>query len=203
MKNINFLLLALILMSWTPVIGQNPAAVETKATNVQILSIRGDTAYNIVLDKEDQIAWPGNPTEYSITSYKNVDFLKINPLQLESAGQHTEIYVSNTQHGVIIISSAEANDVLKDFSHTLELNPSYYETLTRQDTLIFSTAKPGSPAFDYTKASSINHDYKNAFNYKVDPRTGVSWSKGTYNDLGIGNGYGQLLYDIILWIPKK
>lgn len=155
-------------------------------------------------DKELQITLPEIPTEYSIMSYKNVDFQKINFKQIESAGLHPEIYISNTNQGVVIISSAEANKVLKDFSHTLEINPTYYETFTKQDTTISLSGNNKNSAFNFTKASSINNDYKNAFNYTVDPRTGVSWSKGNYDDLYIkgGKGYGQLLYDLIIWAPK-
>ncbi len=155
-------------------------------------------------NKELQITIPEISTEYSIINYKNVDFLKINPEQLESVGQHTEIYISNTNRGVIIISSAKYDKVLKDFSHTLELNPNYYETSTRQDTTILLSGNNKNPSFDFLKVSSINHDYKNAYNYSVDPRTGISWSKGNYDDINVkgGKGYGQLLYDIIIWMPK-
>lgn len=154
-------------------------------------------------DKEFQITLPEIPTEYSIISYKNVDFQKINFKLIESAGLHTEIYISNTNQGVIIISSAEANKVLKDFSHTLEINPTYYEKSTKQDTTISLSGNKKNATFNFTKASSINHDYKNAFNYSVDPRTGVSWSKGNYDEINIkGSGYGQLLYDLIILTPK-
>jgi hypothetical protein len=151
-----------------------------------------------------QLTIPETSTEYSISKYKNVNFQKISPLQLKASGLHTEIYISNTNKGVIIISSAEANKALKDFSHTLELNPTYYETITRQDTTIVFSKNNKNRTFDFTKAASINHDYKNAFNYTVDPRTGVSWSKGNYDDLNLKGekGYGQLLYDIIIWLPK-
>jgi len=128
----------------------------------------------------------------------------MNPVQLEAAGLHTEIYISNTNQGVIIISSTEANKSIKNFSHTLELNPTYYETFTRHDTTLFLSGNSKNPTFEFTKASSINQDYKNAFNYSIDPRTGVSWSKGNYDDINIkgGKSYGQLLYDIIIWMPK-
>ncbi len=151
-----------------------------------------------------QLIIPETSAEYSISSYKNVNLQKISPLQLTASGLHTEIYISNTHLGVIIISSAEANKALKDLSHTLELNPTFYETHTRQDTTIVFSKNAKIPTFDFTRASSINHDYKNAFNYTVDPRTGVSWSKGNYDDLNLkpGMGYGQLLYDIIIWFPK-
>jgi hypothetical protein len=154
--------------------------------------------------KGNQFTTPETSTEYSISRYKNVNFQKINPLQLKASGLHTEIYISNTNKGVIIISSAEANKALKDLSHTLELNPTYYETLTSLDTTIVFSKNHKDPAFDFTRASSINHDYKNAFNYKVDPRTGVNWSKGNYDDIVLKGekGYGQLLYDIIIWLPK-
>ena len=154
--------------------------------------------------KEIQINAPEISTEYSITNYKNVDFKKMNPIQLQAAGLHTEIYISNTNQGVIIISSTEANNALKDFNHTLELNPTYYETYTRHDTTIFLSGNNKNASFDFTKASSMNHDYKNAFNYRIDPRTGVSWSKGNYDEINVkdGKAYGQLLYDLIIWLPK-
>ncbi|MDO9257406.1 MAG: hypothetical protein Q7U54_17940 [Bacteroidales bacterium] len=167
------------------------------------------TAQNTDINKHSdnkgiQLTVPETSTEFSISSYKNVNLQKISPLQLKASGLHTEIYISNTNQGVIIISSAEANKALKDFSHTLELNPTFYETLTRQDTTIVFSKNTKNPTFDFTRASSINHDYKNAFNYTVDPRTGVSWSKGNYDELNLkpGMGYGQLLYDIIIWLPK-
>ena len=124
-------------------------------------------------------------------------------MQLEAAGLHTEIYISNTNHGVIIISSSEANNALKDFSNTLDLNPTYYESITRQDTNVFFTGNNKKPLFDFTKASSINNNYKNAFNYKVDPRTGVSWKK-SINKLNRKEETfaGQILYDIIIGLPK-
>jgi hypothetical protein len=203
MKKKNLFLIALIILPFVLVKAQDPGSTDPKAAKVQVLSIQGDTAYTIVLDKENQIEVPGLPTEYSIASYKNVDYLKINPLQLDLSGTHTDIYVSNTHQGVIIISSAEANDALKDFSHTLELNPTYYEKLTRQDTLVISSSIAGSPAFDFTKASMINHDYKNAFNYTIDPRTGISWSKGTHKDFIQDDILGKAVYDLIIVRPKK
>lgn len=186
MKTNNIILIGLALLVFTKVYSQSKVADKPRDS------------------KELQITLPETPTEYSISSYKNVDFKKINPMQLEITGIHTEIYISNTNQGVIIISSAEANKALKDFSNILELNPTYYETFSRQDTSIFFSKYTKDPAFDFTKASSINNEYKNAFNYKVDPRTGVSWSKGNYDDLDLkkGNGYGQLIYDIIVWLPK-
>jgi len=186
MKKIWFISLAFVVFCFKQAIGQN-TTVATPADSKGLL-----------------ISVPETSTEYSISRYKNVDFLKINPMQLEAAGLHTEIYISNTNRGVIIISSAEANNALRDFSHTLELNPTYYEAYSRQDTTIFLSGKAKNPAFDFTKASSINHEYKNAFNYAVDPRTGVSWSKGNYDEINVkgGKGYGQLLYDMIIWAPK-
>lgn len=155
-------------------------------------------------NKELQINAPEISTEYSITNFKNVDFRKMNPVQLEAAGLHTEIYISNTNQGVIIISSTEANKALKDFSHTLEFNPTYYETFTRHDTTILLSGNNKNPQFNFTKASSMNHDYKNAFNNTIDPRTGVSWSKGNYDDINVigDTFFGQLLYDVIIWLPK-
>jgi len=177
---------AIILFPTLKVLSQNPVIPKSKDP------------------KDLQIIVPETSTEYSITRYKNVDFLKTNPMQLETEGLHTEIYISNTNQGVIIISTTEANKALKDFSQKLELNPTYYETYTRQDTTIFLSGNINNPSFNFIKASSINHDYKNAFNYTVDPRTGVSWSKGNYDDLNVkgGKAYGQLLYDVIIWLPK-
>ena len=128
--------------------------------------------------------------------------MKINPLQLEAAGLHTEIYISNTNRGVIIISSAESNKTLDEFIKKLELNPNSYETLIRQDTTIFSQGNTKSPAFDFTKASSINHDYTNAFNYTVDSRSGVSWSKGTHKDFMQDDIHSKAVYDLIIVLPK-
>jgi hypothetical protein len=186
MKKIAITLIALAILLVNQAIGQNTSIPQT-------------------LDSKDhQIIATETHAEYSVSRYKNVDFQKIYPLQLKAEGLHTDIYISNTKQGVIIISSLEANKALKEFSHMLELNPSYYETLTRQDTTINLLGNNSKPAFDFIKASSINHDYKNAFNYTVDPRTGVSWSKGNYDEINVkgGKGYGQLLYDLIIWAPK-
>jgi len=186
MKKLLFIIVGLVIVLINHVAGQNT------------------DASNTVKSSKLQVVVPEIPTEFSITKYKNIDFLKINPLQLQSAGQHNEIYISNTNHGVIIISSTEYDKVLKDFSHILELNSNYYETITRQDTSIFLSGNNKNPAFDFSKISSINHDYKNAFNYSIDPRTGVSWSKGNYDEINVrgGKGYGQLLYDLIILAPK-
>jgi len=184
MKTNIFVVVVLILLPSILVIGQNPVTTKPRE------------------NKELKITIPETPTEYSIASYKNVDFLKTNPLQLEAAGLHPEIYISNTHRGVIIISTSEANKALKDFRKTLELNPNFYETLTKQDTILFSPGSTQSPALDFTKASSIRHDYKNAFNYTTDPRTGVSWSKGTHKDFLQDDALGKVLYDLIIIIPK-
>ena len=153
--------------------------------------------------QERKIKAPETSTEYSISRYKNVDLNKTNALQLEAADLHTEIYISNTNQGVIIISSTEANNALKDFRNILDLNPTFYESFTRQDTTVFFSGNNKIPIFDFAKASSINNNYKNAFNYKVDPRTGVSWEKSStkfnLNDVNFG---GQILYDIIIGLPK-
>jgi len=185
MKTINILGIALALLPCIRIIGQNPVNVKT-----------GES-------KELQVKAPETSTEYCITSYKNVDFQKINPLQLEAAGLHTKIYISNTNRGVIIISSTEANKALKDFRNTLDLNPTYYESITRQDTTVFYSGYNKKPYFDFTKASSINNNYKNAFNYTVDPRTGVSWRK-SINKINLKQETfaGQILYDIIIGLPK-
>lgn len=187
MKANTIVFAAVVLLPFSKVIGQNVIVSDTSNR------------------KEIQISIPQTPTEYRITKYKNIDFYKTNPMQLESAGLHTEIYISNTNRGVIIISSTEYDKALKDFSHTLDLNPGYYETITRQDTTIFLSGNNKNATFDFTKVSSINHEYKNAFNYSVDPRTGVSWSKGNYEEINVKGGYGgygQLLYDLIIWAPK-
>lgn len=184
MKTNNFIWLALVMLPVIPVFSQNPVTPKPRET------------------KELKLSIPETPAEYSIASYKNVDFLKTNPLQLEAAGLHPEIYISNTHRGVIIISTSESNKALKDFRKTLELNPNYYETLTRQDTILFSPGSSQSPTLDFTKASSIRHDYKNAFNYTTDPRTGVSWSKGSHKDFLQDDALGKVLYDLIIIIPK-
>jgi len=185
MKTITILGLALALLPCIRIIGQNPVNVKT-----------GES-------KDLQIKAPETYTEYSITSYKNVDFNKTNLLQLEDPGLYTEIYISNTNHGVIIISSTEANKALKDFRNTLDRNPTYYESITRQDTTVFFSGNNKKPYFDFTKASSINNNYKNAFNYTIDPRTGVSWSK-SINKINLKEETfaGQILYDIIIGLPK-
>lgn len=185
MKAIILIVIALVSLPFLKVMSQNPVNVKPEER------------------KELQIKAPETSTEYSITSYKNVDFNKTNPLQLEAAGLHTEIYISNTNHGVIIISSTEANNALKDFRNTLDLNPTYYESITRQDTTVFFSGNNEKPFFDFTKASSINNNYKNAFNYTVDPRTGVSWRKSiNKKNLKEETFAGQILYDIIIGLPK-
>jgi hypothetical protein len=152
--------------------------------------------------KKIQLTVPETSTEYSITSYKNVDFLKTDPLKLEAAGLHTEIYISNTHRGVIIISTTEANKTLKDFSHTLEVNPNYFETSTRQDTIVFSAENKQSQPLDLTKASSIRYEYQNAFNYFPEPGTGIRWSKGTHKDFLPDDVNGKAVYDLIIVLPK-
>lgn len=184
MKKTAFIQVVLVIVMFNYLNGQNPTVTKTKDS------------------KDIQLTLPETSVDYSIISYKNVDFLKTDPLKLEAAGLHTEIYISNTHRGVIIISSSDANKTLKDYSHTLELNPSYYETLTRQDTTIILSGSNKSLDFDFTKASSINHDYINAFNYTVDPRTGVSWSKGTHRDFLQDDVLGKALYDLIIVLPK-
>ncbi len=198
---ITLFLLALILLNSEHLIAQNTSV--SPATQVQPLSINGDTTINIILDEKLQIANPGFPTEYSISSYKNVDYLKTNPQQLEAAGLHPQIYISNTHKGVIIISSAESNETLKNFNKTLELNPTYFESLTRQDTIIFAPADNQKQEFDFTKASFITKDYKNAFNNTVDPRTGVFWSQGIHKDFIHNDILSKELYDLIIVLPKK
>jgi UDP-N-acetyl-D-mannosaminuronic acid transferase (WecB/TagA/CpsF family) len=172
-----------------------------------ILSVRviGQNSVNLktVESKNLQIKAPETSTGYIITSYKNVDFSKTNPMQLEAAGLHTEIYISNTNLGVIIISSSEANNALRDFSNTLDLNPALYESVIRQDTTVFFTGNNNKTYFDFAKASSLKNNYKNAFNYTADPRTGVSWKK-SYDKANLKKETfaGQILYDIIIGLPK-
>jgi len=202
MKNRSIVLAAVALLTFAFVNGQNSVISKKPVKRVPLKEVRSDTIANLKTDKKHQIAIPETSVEYSISNYKNVDYLKTNPLQLESSGLHPEIYISNTNRGVIIISSAESNDALKNFGASLELNPASYESLTRQDTILFSPSGSGTLSLDFTKASSISHDYKNAFNYAVDPRTGISWSRGTYKDLKGDSGYGRLLYDLIIVLPK-
>jgi len=177
------------------------------ATALMVLPFVSVISQNPVISKPPEgkkvkITIPETSTEYSIASYKNVDFLKTNPLQLEAAGLHPEIYISNTHRGVIIISSAESNNALENFRKTLELNPAYYETLTRQDTSVLVSGSTKNMSFDFTKASSIKHDYKNAFNYAVDSPTSVSWTKGTHKDILNNDAHGKVVYDLIIVIPK-
>jgi len=201
--NIHIYLLVFALFISNLIYSQNHVVTDGNSTKVQTVAIHGDTSYTIILDKDQQIVAPQYPTEYSIASYKNVDYLKINPFQLESAGLHPEIYISNTHKGVIIISSAEANEVLKDFSKNLELNPNLYETINRQDTTIFSAGNIQSPAFDYTRSSTIMHDYHNAFKSTYDPHSGVSWSIGSHKDFIQEDLLNKVVYDLIIVIPKK
>ena len=185
MKTYCFVLVILISFPFIPVLGQNPVIPESKDK------------------KGHEITLPESSTEYSITSYKNIDFIKTNPLQLEASGVHPEIYISNNQRGVIIICTEGPSDAIRDFSNKMERNPSYYETLTRQDTIVFSKKGTGKKTLDFTKASSINNNYKNAFNYKVDPRTGVSWSKiSRRQDRMKEDMFGRIAYDLIFVISK-
>lgn len=153
--------------------------------------------------KKVQLTVPETSTEYSITSYKNVDFFKADLLKLEAAGLHPEIYISNTHRGVIIISSSEANKTLKDFRRTLELNPTYSESSVRQDTLVFSPGNQKKAELDFTKASSIRYEYPNAFNYLPDPGTGMRWSKGTHKDFLPADPNNKAVYDLIIVLPKS
>ncbi len=169
----------------------------------QVQKVNPDSVFAYQADKDGHRIITGNIAEYSIVSYKNVNFLKADPFQLESAGLHPEIYISNTHRGVIIISTAETNDALNNFSRTLEQNTNNYESRILQDTLVLLPASNRRQVFDFTKASSINHDYKNAFNYKVDPRTGISWSQSTHKDFLQEDIFGKIVYDLIIVLPKK
>jgi hypothetical protein len=51
----------------------------------------------------------------------------------------------------------------------MDLNPNYYETLTRHDTTVIFSENNKKPVFDFNKTAAINNNYKIAFNYKVDP----------------------------------
>jgi hypothetical protein len=51
-------------------------------------------------------------------------------------------------------------------------------------------------------SSSIRHEYKNAFNNTLDPRTGVSWSKGTHKDFLQNDILNKPVYDLIMVLPK-
>lgn len=152
---------------------------------------------------EFKIDVPESATKFSIASYKNVNFQKINTLQLESVGLHPEIYISNTKQGVIIITTTEADNTLKDFCKKLESNPGNFENLMKRDTIVFSSESNKSPSFDFFKASAIKNDYRNAFNYPVGPGSGILWNKLS-NDSFTGNtGLGRELYDLIIVLQKK
>jgi hypothetical protein len=196
-------LLAMPLVFYSTVKGQNNTVGNPKELKGQIYNIQSDTVLTVSSEIAGKLIIPEIPTEYTITGYKNVDFAKTDPFQLETAGLHPEVYISNTHHGVIIIISEETNGALKDFRKKLEINPNYFETLTRQDTLIFPPCKSNDTGFDFTKVSSISHNYKNAFNYAVDPHTGVSWSKGSHKDFLQDDALGKVVYDLIIVISKS
>ena len=202
MKKDAFIIVAISAFSCMLVNAQNTviAPVNKKA---QAQKVNPDSVFIYQIDKDGHRIRNGNITEYSIVSYKNVDFLKVDPFQLDSAGLHPEIYISNTHKGVIIISTAETNDALNNFSRTLDLNANNFEARILQDTLVLLPASNRSEVFDFTKASSINHDYINAFNFKVDPRTGVSWSQSTHKDFLQEDILGKIVYDLIIVLPKK
>lgn len=184
MKASNIVLVTLIFLPVLRALGQEPVSPKTQDNKKVLLTV------------------PEASTEYSITSYKNVDFFKTDPLKLEAAGLHPEIYISNTHRGVIIISTAEANKTLKDFRHTLELNPNYFETYTRQDTIVFSPENKQNQPLDFTKASSIRYEYQNAFNYLPEPGTAIRWSKGTHKDFLPDDPNNKVVYDLIIVLPK-
>jgi hypothetical protein len=202
MKTVVLVVAVLLLFHFHFVVGQNPVAPQSARINIRAEKVLPDTTLSIRTDLKTPIGVPGNSSEYSIARYKNVDFLKVDPLQLELSGIHTEIYISNTQQGVIIISSAEPSNALTEFGKSLELHPDYYENLTRQDTLVFLPANTHIPVFDFMQSSSIRHEYKNAFNNTLDPRTGVSWSKGTHKDFLQNDILNKPVYDLIMVLPK-
>ena len=197
MKKNAFIIIALAVNTCMLVNAQNTVTAQGNK-NAQAQKATPDSVF-----KDGHRIITGNVAEYSIVSYKNVNFLKADPFQLESAGLHPEIYISNTHRGVIIISTAETNDALNNFSRTLEQNTNNYESRILQDTLVLLPASNRRQVFDFTKASSINHDYKNAFNYKVDPRTGISWSQSTHKDFLQEDILGKIVYDLIIVLPKK
>jgi hypothetical protein len=197
MKKNAFIIIALAVNTCMLVNAQNTVTAQGHK-NAQAHKATPDSVF-----KDGHRIITGNVAEYSIVSYKNVNFLKADPFELESAGLHPEIYISNTHRGVIIISTSETNDALNNFSRTLELNTNNYESRILQDTLVLLPASNSSQIFDFTKASSINHDYKNAFNYKVDPRTGVNWSQSTHKDFLQEDILGKIVYDLIIVLPKK
>jgi len=201
MERITIFFLAVFLL---PVLmpAQETNFSKSAGVTIQPAEITGDTIITLILDPENQTIIPGKLTEYSIASYKNIDFLKTDPFQLEAAGLHPEVYISNTNQGVIIISSSEWNESLKDFNSNMMLNTSYYDTFTRHDTTVFFPLDNPVKTFDFTKSAFISQEYKNAFNYTADPRTGISWTKNARRE-NLGSGYGQLLYDLIIVLPKK
>ncbi len=203
MKKYSFTLLMLSVLPWMGLSGQNSNNTAGGGNNSQNVSLKNDTVLNFVLDQDYKLMPPGSTTEYSISSYKNIDFLKTDPFKLVSPGMHSEIYISNTHHGVIIISSAEPNTKLRDYNMILQVNPDFYETYSRRDTLVISPDKYNKPVFDFTRASALRQDYKNAYNYSVDPRTGISWSKTNEKDIFKTDwGLGRELYDLIIVMPK-
>lgn len=189
-------------MPFRELVGQNNSVIRSGLNEVFTVSVKNDTVLNLIVDQDFRIINPDVTKEYSINRYKNIALLKVNPLQLDAMGLHSEIYISNTNQGVIIISSAEPNNTLTSYNNSLQANPYYYNTYSRRDTLVISKGAYNNPVFDFTKASSLRQDYKNAYNYSIDPRTGVSWSK-TSNDIFKQDwGLGQGLYDLIIVLPK-
>ena len=81
------------------------------------------------------------------------------------------------------------------------MNPGFYETSSRHDTLFVSPTEYNMPVFDFTQASKLNQEYKNAYNYSFDPRTGKSWSKENNEIFKMDWGLGRALYDLILVLP--
>ena len=202
MQNFRFILFLLAFTPCTGLVGQNNPDVHLGLNNVQTISVKNDTVVNVILDQDFQLLNPEVSKEYSISRYKNIDFMKVNPLQLDAMGLHSEVYISNTHQGVIIISSAEPNNALTNYNNCLLVNPGCYSTYSRRDTLIHLKGVYSNQVFDFTRASSLRQDYKNAYNYSVDPRTGISWSK-TSNDIFKQDwGLGQGLYDLIIVLPK-
>jgi hypothetical protein len=78
MKNKYFILMSLILFAFGLAQGQDT-----------IVPKPGES-------REFQITVPETSTVYGISRYKNLDFLKTNPMQLKMAGVHTQPLIVNS-----------------------------------------------------------------------------------------------------------
>ena len=190
MQKFSFILLMLAFTPYAGLLGQNNPDVRIAPDKIQTVSVKNDTVVNVIQDQHFRLLNPEVSKEYSISRYKNIDFLKINPLQLDALGLHSEIYISNTPQGVIIISLTEPyNNLLTDYYSILEASTTFYNTDPSNDTLVISTDDYNSPVFDFTRASRLRQDYKNAYNYSVDPRTRISVSRPSDVDYFLINPY--------------